>query len=212
MSSRRRRGPSSVDASPIPTRTADLTGACTEVARVVAGVRDGQLGDPTPCADTPVAALLDHLVSLTLAFRLAARKTPPGPAPRASAESLVPDWRDRLTEQLAALAGAWRDRSAWEGSTEVGGMSLPGGVAGLVALNEVLVHGWDLAAATGQPYAPDERDAVLCLAFGTAFAEASPEVRDAIYGPAVPVPDGAPAFARLLGHTGRDPGWRPPGG
>jgi hypothetical protein len=30
-----------------------------------------------------------------------------------------------------------------------------------------------------------------------------------MYGPEVPVPDDAEAFDRLLGQTGRDPGWKP---
>ena len=54
------------------TTTLDPGPAAAEVARVVAGVRDDQLGAPTPCEWTSVAAVLDHLVGLTLAFRLAA--------------------------------------------------------------------------------------------------------------------------------------------
>src|SRR3954463_1836955 len=72
--------------------TLDLAPQAAEVARVVAGVGDDQLGDPTPCAGTPVAGLLDHLVGLTYAFRLAAEKQPLGGAPRASAEGLPGDW------------------------------------------------------------------------------------------------------------------------
>jgi uncharacterized protein (TIGR03086 family) len=200
----------SVNSSPMPPRTTDLAGACAEVARLVAGVREDQLTDPTPCAGTPVAGLLDHLVGLTLAFRLAAEKTPLDGAPRASAESLAGDWRERLPEQLAALAASWREPAAWEGLTAVGGVTLPGGAAGVIGLNEVLVHGWDLAVATGQPYSPDEGDAAVCLAFGAEFAAGAPEARNAIYGPVVPVPADAPAFDRLLGSTGRDPAWRVP--
>lgn len=33
-----------------------------------------------------------------------------------------------------------------------GGVDLPRQVAGLVALDEVVLHGWDVAKATGQPY------------------------------------------------------------
>lgn len=194
----------------MPARTPDLTGACARVASVVAGVRDEQLTDPTPCEGTPVAALLDHLVGLTHAFRLAAEKAPLGAAPHASADTLPGDWRDRLPRQLDALGAAWRDPAAWEGITRVGGMTMPGGAAGVVALNEVLVHGWDLAVATRRPYAPDQDEAATCLAFGAEFAAGAPEARDSIYGPAVAVPDDAPPFARLLGATGRDPAWRPP--
>ncbi len=36
--------------------------------------------------------------------------------------------------------------------TKAGGVDLPGEVAGLVALDELVVHGWDVARATGQAY------------------------------------------------------------
>jgi uncharacterized protein (TIGR03086 family) len=87
---------------------------------------------------------------------------------------------------------------------------MPAPAMGVVALNEVLVHGWDLAVATGQPYRPDPASAEKCLAFAIEFAGSAPEARDGIYGPVVPVPDDAPVFDRLLGQTGRDPAWTPP--
>ena len=189
--------------------TLDLGPQTAEVARVVAGVRDDQLTDPTPCTETSVAAMLDHLVGLTVAFRMAAEKTVPGGGPSAEAANLAPDWRTRIPAQLEALAAAWRDPRAWEGTAEAGGVQMPAPAMAAVALDEVLVHGWDLAVATGQRYEADPVTAEACLEFGTGFAAGAPEARDAIYGPVVPVPDGAPVFDRLLGQTGRDPSWRP---
>src|ERR1700712_4664262 len=197
-----------MNASPIPARTIDLATACTAVARLVAGVRDDQLASPTPCAGTPVAGLLDHLVGLTVAFRLGAEKQPMTGAPRASADQLPAGWRTLLPEQLDALAAAWREPAAWEGLTEVAGARLPGGAMGVIAANEVLVHGWDLAAATGQPYAPDPAVTERCLAFAVDLATGAPEMRDSMYGPVVPVPGNAPVLDRLLGPTGRGPGGR----
>ena len=46
-----------------------------------------------------------------------------------------------------------------------------------VALNEVLVHGWDLAVATGQPYRADDDAAQRCLDVARQFADAAPEAR-----------------------------------
>ena len=81
----------------------DLEPATLEVARLLDGVREDHLDAPTPCADTSVAALLDHLMGLSLAFTWAAHKTAPvldrGAAPgpgRATAEHLDPDWRSVL--------------------------------------------------------------------------------------------------------------------
>ena len=184
--------------------TLDLEAQAAEVSRILTGVRDDQLTDPTPCTGTPVAGILDHLVGLTLGFRLGAEKVPQYGSPRADADHLPAGWRARLPEQLDALVAAWREPAAWEGVTVVGGAELPGAAMGVVAANEVLVHGWDLAAATGQPYRADPATAEACLSF---VAGVPTETRSAMFGPVVPVPDGAPVLDRLLGLTGRDPGW-----
>jgi uncharacterized protein (TIGR03086 family) len=188
--------------------TIDLGPAAATTARVVAGVRDEQLSAPTPCEGTPVAGVLSHLAGLTFAFRMAAEKTPVEATPSAVADDLPADWRTRIPEQLDALAAAWRDPAAHEGTARAGGVDMPADVMALVALDEVVVHGWDLAVATGQPYDVDPAAADACREFAASFGDDRPP---SLYGPVVPVPADAPALDRLLGVTGRDPGWRPPG-
>jgi len=43
------------------------------------------------------------------------------------------------------LAGAWQEPDAWTGMTVAGPVEMPGEIAGLVALNELVIHGWDVA-------------------------------------------------------------------
>src|SRR6478609_5407269 len=116
--------------------TIDFRPATDEVARLVRNVRDDQLGDPTPCGNTSVADMLDHLGGLALAFRLAATKTtPPGGAtPRADGSQLEDGWRDRIAGELDALAAAWRDPEAYVGLTMAGPIEMPAEIAVLVAL------------------------------------------------------------------------------
>ena len=185
-----------------------LAAAAAETARVVCGIRDDQLTGATPCAGTPVAGLLDHLDGLALAFRLAAEKQAGGTA-SAEAEALTPDWRTRIPQRLEALAAAWRDPAAWEGAAEAGGVTMPAPEMAAVAVDEVLVHGWDLAVATGQPYRADPAATEAALGFVSAVTADGP-APEGLFGPPVDVRDGAPAFDRLLGATGRDPGWQPP--
>jgi uncharacterized protein (TIGR03086 family) len=85
---------------------------------------------------------------------------------------------------------------------------MPAPAMGVVALNEVLVHGWDVAVATGQEYRADPASAEACLGFSVDLAAGAPDARNAMFGPVVPVPEDAPVLDRLLGQTGRDPGWR----
>ena len=196
--------------APTTTGTLDLAPQAAEVARVVAGVRDDQLADPTPCADTPVAGLLDHLMGLTLAFRRAAEKERLPGGPSASADALADDWRERLPRQLDELVAAWRAPAAWQGTAEAGGVTMPAPEMAVVALDEVLVHGWDLAVATGQPYRGDEASVRACLGFVEQVNGEGRESPPGLFGSAVPVPADAPVFHRLLGLTGRDPAWTPP--
>jgi len=87
-------------------------------------------------------------------------------------------------------------------------VTLPGRETARVALNEVTVHGWDLAVATGQQYRPDPAAVEACLEMVGDRSDPANEP-EGLFGPVVPVPDDAPLFDRLLGRTGRDPGWTP---
>lgn len=189
----------------------DLAPAARRMAELLAGVRDYQLTGPTPCAGTSLAALIAHVNGLSLAFTWAAEKRfPDGPSqpPSADAAGLPPDWRARIPEQLDALAAAWRSPDAWEGMTEAGGVDLPGREAGHVAMNELVVHGWDVARASGQTYDAGKDEIEVCLAFVAPSVEQSGgKGVEGLFGPAVDVPDDAPALDRLLGQTGRDPSW-----
>ena len=183
----------------------DLDPAARRLAALLTGVPDSALAAPTPCGDLPVAGLLDHLMGLTLAFRAAAAKEPDGGAPQVG--DLDPDWRAVLPERLDALVAAWRDPAAAEGVATAGGVEMPASGMAVVALDELVLHGWDLARATGQPYEPDAADVTAVLGFVESFG--SPEGTPGLFGPAVAVPDDAPPFARALGLSGRDPAWSP---
>lgn len=195
----------------------DLEPAAREVTRLLDGVGENQLVNPTPCPDYPVAALLDHFMGLSLAFTWAARKTTqteggdesrPRPA---GAEHLDPHWRTLLPRRLDELMKAWREPAAWEGMTEAGGVRLPAEVMGVVALDELVLHGWDLARATGQPFTCDPASTAAVLAFTEASAQPEQAAsREGLFGPVVDLPEDAPPFDRALGFAGRDPAWTPP--
>ncbi|GAA3447461.1 TIGR03086 family metal-binding protein [Planomonospora venezuelensis] len=195
--------------------TADLRPATAVLTSLIGQVRDDRLTAPTPCGGITVAELLDHVDGLCVAFTAAAAKTPldGGGAPVPDASRLGDDWRRRIPARLDGLARAWREASAWTGTTEAGGVRLPAGAAGAAALDEVIVHGWDLAVATGQSYPGAEP--ALADSMATAYewvgavAAQSPDGSPGLFGPPVPVPGDAPLLDRLLGLTGRDPRWRP---
>ncbi|MEU9340905.1 TIGR03086 family metal-binding protein [Streptomyces sp. NPDC048278] len=184
----------------------DLGPQARIVAELAEGVTDGQLAAATPCPEYAVRHLLGHVAGLSAAFRDAARKdlgATTGHRPGAELPVLGPEWRQELPRALDALAEAWRDPAAWDGMTRAGGIDLPGGVAAAVAADELVIHGWDLARATGQEYAPDP--AALEAAYG--FLRMAAEGDRGPFGPLVPVPEGARLLDRAVGLSGRDPGW-----
>lgn len=183
----------------------DLSVAAQRVTALLEPIDDQQLTAPTPCIDFTVRDILVHLLGLTLAFDHAATKTEsPGPETAAEGGAEFEEWRTRLPAQLDSLVAAWQHPDAWVGMTEVGGISLTGAMASGFALNELMLHGWDLAKATGQPFHCDPAAAEAALGFTTEVVEGG--FSDA-YGPPVQIPDDAPTIDRLLGLTGRNPTW-----
>ena len=171
---------------------------------------DEQLTASTPCTEACLGDLLDHVDRLSLVFAAAATKTPLDPGsqgPSADAALLGPDWRTRIPERLAALASAWRDEAAWTGLTHAG-IELPGEVAGVVALDELIVHGWDIAVASGQPFSTEPHLLEAAYGFVQSTVARLPQGSPGLFGPPVPVPDDGPLFDRFIGLTGRNPAWR----
>lgn len=188
----------------------DLSPATDRMTRMLAGIDDRQLDAPTPCTGMPVVVVVDHVLGLAAAFRAAARKefgalTDRPPTPTAD---LPAGWRGLAPERLRALAAAWAAPDAWRGVTRAGGVDLPGPLAGLVTLDELVVHGWDLAVATGRPYHCEPFEIDACTAFAESITDEQ-RAAGGLFGPAVPVPADASPLARLIALTGRDPAWTP---
>lgn len=191
----------------------DLRPATKRLGGLVRTVEEDQLAWPTPNAGMTVGDILDHVQTLSQAFADAARKNPlglTGPPPQPDASNLGADWRARIPRALDELATAWNDPSAWAGMTKVGGIEMPGDAAGIVALDEVVIHGWDVARATGRGY--EVETALLEGLLGFLNHMAEPDMaaaREGLFGPVVDVPTDAPLLHRVLGLTGRNPAWSP---
>lgn len=194
----------------------DLGPAARQLAELVAHVTDAELDRPTPCPAYTVGDLIDHAGGLALAFAAAARKDF-GPhtehAGAGDASRLEPGWRERIPRDLAALAADWAGPGAWTGMTRIAGGDAPAEVVGLTAADELVVHGWDLACATGQPYTGDPAALEAARQFLGMFASPdAPAGPDVPFGPARPVAGDAPPLHQVLALAGRDPFWPGPSG
>ncbi|WP_369051858.1 TIGR03086 family metal-binding protein [Kineococcus terrestris] len=185
----------------------DLAPAAGALAAVVAAVREEHLRAPTPCAPYAVGDLLDHVDAMAAGMLSTARKRPVPPELLRDSDAalLRPGWRERVPAALRDLAVAWADPAAWRGETTAGAVPLPAAAAGMFVLDELVVHGWDLARAAGLPLRTADADVAALLEFLRDVPRAP-----GLFGPPVAVPQDAPALDRLVGLTGRDPAWAPP--
>lgn len=191
----------------------ELGPAAKRLADLIEGVPDELLGAPTPCSDYTLGDLVDHVGRFAAAFTAAATKDTAGmTSGRApgDASHLGDDWRTQIPRDLLDLAEAWRDPAAWTGMTKAGGIDLPGDLAGIIALDELVVHGWDVARASSQDVDQDPESLEAVHRFVQQFSGPGREgAREGMFEPEVPVPDDAPLLDRIIGLTGRDPGWSP---
>ncbi|MEV4052756.1 TIGR03086 family metal-binding protein [Amycolatopsis sp. NPDC049688] len=181
--------------------------AAAEFLRIARAVPD--LTAPTPCAGYDVRGLLNHLLYwgpwLVAAGR---REDPPSPAVGEAEAALVTDgWRAALEKQTETLVDVFGTPSAWAGMTALGTAELPSAVVGDMVLGEFVLHGWDLARASGQELRCSAEAATAVYESAVAMGEQARSM--GVYGPAVAVAADASPLARALGAAGRDPGWTP---
>ncbi|WP_406090831.1 TIGR03086 family metal-binding protein [Streptomyces sp. NBC_01013] len=199
-----------MDTQTNPSPLLDLEPAARQIAGMLDTIDDARLSGPTPCPDVTVGAMLAHVEGLAVAFRDAARKelgATTDTAPSVESGVLTDGWRSTLPTALDEMVAAWRSPDAWQGMTRAGSVDLPGEVAGMVALNELVLHGWDLARSTGQPYRAEEAHLRTSMALLADLGDNPPATSP--FGPPVPVPDDAPLLDRAVARSGRRPDWQP---
>jgi uncharacterized protein (TIGR03086 family) len=187
---------------------AELTDAAGAGAAVVANVSPGQFADPTPDPDWDVRTLLNHLILWTAySFERRAHGESVPDEMMSRDFAAEPDFAAAYRAQLDRALGAWADPAIWERNLDVMGSPTPAADVAAMMLAEFVLHGWDLAASTGQAYTLPDRTAAATLAAVEANAELFRQYKG--FAEPVPVPDDAPVLHRALALSGRDPDWKP---
>lgn len=190
-------------------RSALVHEAVAAASKAVAGVDEDDLQRPTPCDKFDVGTLGGHMTGFLLMTEQAAAKAPleqmsgdpAGPTPAAPMA-----WQQTYADHAPVVARAWTTEGAWTGTTAFGPGEFDAQMAGSVTLLELVVHGWDLARATGQDLeVGDELGATVRDIVGSLT---DPNLPSDSFGPPVSPPAGATPLQEALAASGRDPGWR----
>ncbi len=197
-----------------PTLTTDprpaYLAALDWVAGLARAVPADRMADPTPCDDFDVRTLLAHLVTTLRRPAALAAGTDPMAAPLVS-DDVLDDPVSAYVDEAAALQAVWSgpdgeallDRVARLPFGEV-----PARAALAAFLNETLVHGWDLAVATGQDPEADPELATTALATAHAYLPAERRGGPVPFGPVVEHRPEAGPTERLANWSGRvSTGW-----
>ncbi|MGW0230658.1 TIGR03086 family metal-binding protein [Actinopolymorpha singaporensis] len=176
--------------------------------RIVAGIRADQWDAPTPCTDWNVRTLLNHLVAgniLTAAVLGGADLPPPEERARLSqVDRLGTDPPAAGSQSLDDLIAAFEQPGVLERIHPSPVGQVPGAALVHLRTTETLVHGWDLAQATGQPADFPEALAEQELAFTQANVGRARTGPRGPFGASQPVADDAPAIDRLAALLGRN--------
>lgn len=147
----------------------------------------------TPCDQWDVRTLLNHMLDTQRYFLGAARGedvSPPAPSPP---QLLGDDPVGAFERTRNDMLGAYGE----PGVIDRTGPSLG------IAFSDQLLHGWDLATATGQDATMPE--GLPEAAFEMIHGRFTDEQRKGIFKPEVEVPPGSSAQVKLLAYTGREP-------
>ena len=183
----------------------ELRRAFEQAALVVKGVTPGQLGQATPCSEFEVSDLLGHLVGV--ANRIASiGRGEIQPEELATPAAVSPEaWSTLFDQAMSEALTAWRDDALLTRDLVLPFGTFPGPLVAQIYLLELVVHSWDLAAATGQGSILDDDLAHGALPIAEAMLPPEPRGGEMPFEAVVAVGDDRPIYERLAGYLGRQP-------
>jgi len=114
-------------------------------------------------------------------------------------------WLAAYRAAAARAAAAWADDATLDALVEVPWGKIPGRFALAGCVQEILMHGWHLAKATGQPTEGDPELAIWALAGAKRILPPESRGDDVPFGPVVSVPSGSGPYAQLAAWLRRRP-------
>jgi uncharacterized protein (TIGR03086 family) len=174
----------------------------------VAGVRADNLGQPTPCDEWDLRALVAHVVAGIWYFKALAARERVADLLQGLSDLVGDDPFASYDEAARAGLEAWRQPGVLDATYAMPLGDEPGHRALAIHQADLLIHGWDVAEATHQDATMDSELAEFALATERSFIR--PEMRGPgrAYRAARTDAAGSSPQDRLLAFVGRTPGWR----
>lgn len=170
------------------------------LGKVASGITPPDLEAPTPCENFAVRGVLGHMIGGATQFAAAFRGEASPDVPANVADG--PDVVARAASALGGLMGAIRSPGALDRTVETPFGPMPGEAFARLVVLDGLVHGWDLATATGQAYEPS--DSLVAAVDAFARQAIAPAMRDGdTFADVVEPRSGATPIERLAAFTGR---------
>ena len=137
--------------------SSEMAAAAAEAAKVVNGVPEGTLDAPTPCNDWDLRTLLNHTILWT-SYSAERRAYGESVAEELMSKDFTaePGYAQAYQAQLDKAVDAWSKPEAWAGDRNVMGAAMPAADIAAMLIMETVLHGWDVAKATGQDYQVDD--------------------------------------------------------
>lgn len=176
------------------------------VRDLAAQVPAGRLGDPTPCPEWDVRGLLGHLVATVDRARVIGEGGDPNAMPRVVGGVADDGWPDALAAAEGKAAAVWADDARLDALATVPWGRVPGRAALSGYVREALVHGWDLAVATGQDPEADPAVAAAVLDETREVMPAEPRGGPIPFAAPVPPRPGAGPTEQLANWCGHAAG------
>ena len=198
---------------PRPTFAATLKTA----GEVIAAVTPERLGDPTPCTEMDVRALLGHIVNVVHRATAIGRKENPFEMTPFQGEPGLTAWNDAVAE----YESVWSDDTVLDVPSPLPWAPGDGRAVLTTYVYELTVHTWDLATAIG--VSPSWDPAALQMAATGVDTNMPATNRHEVFAPikaqlpphlaalpdpfldAVPVADDAPLIDKIVAWSGRRP-------
>lgn len=166
------------------------------LTELVANLDSQQLDAPTSCEKFAVRNILEHMIGGATMFAAAFRgQSPASSDPAADLQAGFPVAMDELRAAVRSPGALERTIAAPFGE-------VPGDTFARFVAMDGLVHGWDIATATGQVYEPSA--AVVAAVDGFTRHAISDDMRDGdTFAAAATAPTDASPLVQLVAFTGR---------